>query len=343
MNSFYQETLKKLADNPKKWLVTGCAGFIGSNLIEFLLLRNQKVVGLDNFSTGKLSNLNDVEKTVGPELWQNFQFHEGSTVDLDICTIACSGVDYILHQAALGSVPRSIENPLNSHDSNVNGQLNILFAGKESKVKKVVFASSSSVYGDNENLPKIESEIGEQLSPYAVSKHVNELYGRVFNRTYGLETIGLRYFNVFGKRQDPESIYAAVIPKWVKALVEGCKVQIFGDGETSRDFCYIKNVIQMNILAAISENKEISGQIVNCACNRKTSLNDLLSLLKKELRELGTEFKDTPPEYLGFRKGDIRHSQANISKAADNLGYAPEYYIEEGLKESIRWYSNYFM
>ncbi|WP_044557178.1 SDR family oxidoreductase [Halobacteriovorax marinus] len=329
---------KLLSQKEKTWLVTGCAGFIGSNLIEFLLSSGQRVVGLDNFSTGRRENLSDVEKSVGSEAWSCFSFIEGDILDLETCKRAVAGVDYVLHQAALGSVPRSIKDPLNSHNSNVNGQLNMLWASKLSGVKSFVFASSSSVYGDHPALPKVESEIGMQLSPYAVTKHVNELYANVFFKNYGLNTVGIRYFNVFGKRQDPNSVYAAVIPRWVKAMLSDEKVVIFGDGETSRDFCYIDNVVQMNILSALSQEKAVFGTVFNCACHDRTTLNKLFFLIKRELVKYDSSLADIDVGYGDFRDGDIRHSHADISKAADLLGYSPSHMVEEGLIESIDWY-----
>ena len=328
-----------LKDKKNVWLVTGCAGFIGSNLTEYLLLNDQKVIGLDNFITGKKENIEDIKKCVGPK-WENFSFLEGDITHLDTCIKACEGVDYILHQAALGSVPRSIDDPLNSHNNNVNGQLNILLAAKDARVKKVVYASSSSVYGDNPTLPKVEHGIGEQLSPYAVTTHVNELYGKVFYKTYGLKTIGIRYFNVFGKRQDPNSVYAAVMPKWIRALMNKEEVSIFGDGKTSRDFCYIKNVIQLNILAALSDNDEACGKIFNCACSDRTDLTTLFTYIRDGLGNMRADIKDAQANYKDFRPGDIRHSHANIDRATNLLDYKPTHMIKDGLKESLDWYYN---
>ncbi len=337
MQSF-TELLDHLQKNQYTWLVTGCAGFIGSNLTEFLLSKNQKVVGLDNFSTGKKENLASIKSSLEHEAYENFQFVEGDIRNLTTCLEVSKDVDYILHQAALGSVPRSIKDPINSHDNNVNGQLNMLYAAKENSVKNIVYASSSSVYGDHPILPKVESEIGEQLSPYAVTKYVNELYGKIFWRTYKLNNIGIRYFNVFGKRQDPDSIYAAVIPKWVKAMLHGDDVCIFGDGTTSRDFCYIKNVIQMNLLAALSKNKDSFGEVFNCACHDQTDLNTLFNLLKNNLSQYRPELKYLKPIYQDFRPGDVKHSNADITKATEMLGYSPEYFIKEGLNLSLEWY-----
>ena len=299
-----------LAGARRRWLVTGAAGFIGSHLIETLLAAGQDVVSLDNLATGHLRNFDHVRASVG------------------------EGADFVLHQAALGSVPRSIAEPLDSHASNVNGSLNMLVAARDAKVRRLVYASSSSVYGDHPGLPKVEDSIGRPLSPYAVTKYVNELYASVFCRTYGLPVIGLRYFNVFGARQDPAGPYAAVIPRWVKALLAGEPVKIFGDGETSRDFCYVKNVVQMNLLAAIGESSEAVDQVYNVAVNQRTSLN----LLFRELCELlGVE---ATPEYQDFRPGDVRHSLADISKAQRLLGYAPTHDLRTGLAEALRWYAS---
>lgn len=332
-----EKIAEQLKTTKKKWLVTGCAGFIGSNLSEFLLKNNQDVIGLDNFSTGKPENIEEVKSLVGDKS-QNFDFHEGDLRDFETCLRVSKGVDYILHQGALGSVPRSIELPANSHQSNVDGFFNMLLAAKENNVKKFVYASSSSVYGDNPELPKTESKIGEQLSPYAVTKHINELYGKVFFRTYGLPTIGIRYFNVFGKRQDPNGAYAAVIPKWVAKFLRGEDVEIYGDGLTSRDFCYIDNVIQMNIRCAISENEKAFGQIFNCAYNDKTSLNDLYKYIRDALAVSKPELSSLEPIYKDFRKGDIKHSDANISKAKEFLGYSPTHSVRDGLELTIADY-----
>lgn len=333
----FDEVKKYLKNNKHKWLVTGCAGFIGSNITEFLLNHDQEVVGLDNFSTGYQKNLDDIQSVVGDK-WKNFSFHEKDLINLEDCFEASKGVEYIIHQGALGSVPRSIEAPLNSHNSNVNGQLNILLAAKENNVKNVVFASSSSVYGDSPTLPKVEAEIGEQLSPYAVTKHVNELYGKVFYKTYGVRNLGIRYFNVFGKRQDPNGAYAAVIPKWVSAMVHNEDIYINGDGKTSRDFCYIENVIQMNILGALTEEEKAFGQIFNCACGDKTSLNELFDVIKTELSKNNSSLETKEAIYRDFRKGDIKHSLANISKGNELLGYEPTHTFQQGIVETLDWY-----
>ena len=320
------------------WLITGVAGFIGSNLAEFLLKNNQKVVGLDNFSTGFQHNLDDIQQGVGTELAKNFTFFEGDIAEFKTCQKACLGVDIILHQAALGSVPRSIADPITSNLSNITGFLNMLTAAKEAGIKRFVYASSSSVYGDSQELPKVEERTGKLLSPYAVMKMTNELYGNVFMKTYGMETIGLRYFNVFGRRQTPNGAYAAVIPKWVGALLNKEEVYINGDGETSRDFTYIDNVIQMNLLAGTTKNDKAYGEAFNVAVGGRNTLNELYALINKELKAHSKGFKETKAQYRDFRAGDIRHSNANISKAQSLVAYAPTHDIYKGMKESIEWY-----
>ena len=326
----------QLRAEPKVWLVTGCAGFIGSNLLEALLLHGQTVVGLDNFATGFQHNLDEVQQTVGADNWQRFRFIEGDIRDADMCQQACVGVDYVLHQAALGSVPRSINDPLTTNAVNIAGHLNMLVAARDAQVQSFVYAASSSTYGDHPALPKVEDTIGLPLSPYAVTKYVNELYAQVFARTYGFETIGLRYFNVFGKRQTPDGAYAAVIPKWVGAMMREQSVVINGDGQTSRDFCYFANVIQMNILAALAP-KEARNQVYNVAVNARTDLNQLFGLLQSELANNGVTYS-LPVQHADFRAGDVRHSQADISKAQQLLGYAPQYSIAAGLAEAMPWY-----
>jgi len=329
-----KQILEELNSEQRTWLVTGCAGFIGSNLIEFLLENNQIVKGLDNFSTGFKENLEDVKQIVGSK-WENFQFTEGDITNLEDCLKVMEGVDIVLHQAALGSVPRSIEHPANSHDSNVNGQFNVLLAAKEKSVKKVVYASSSSVYGDEPTLPKVEDRIGEQLSPYAVTKHVNELYGKVFYKSYELPTIGIRYFNVFGKRQNPNGAYAAVIPKWIGALSQNEEIKIYGDGETSRDFSYIDNVVEMNVVAGLTKNEEAFGQVFNCSLNSKTSLTELFQIIKTNVQKYKPELSDVEPIYTDFRKGDIKHSQADISKIIKHFNYRPSFAVAEGLEKTV--------
>lgn len=337
----YEDTLKQLNNEPENWLITGVAGFIGSNLLETLLKNNQQVIGLDNFSTGHAKNLEQVKAEVSVEQWQRFKFIEGDIRNLEICHAACNGVSYVLHQAALGSVPRSIADPITSNASNIDGFLNMLVAARDAKVKRFVYAASSSTYGDHPDLPKIEDRIGNPLSPYAVTKLVNELYAQVFARTYGFNTIGLRYFNVFGKRQDPNGAYAAVIPKWIAAMIANQPIYINGDGETSRDFCYIENTVQANILAAMAED-EAANQVYNVAIGDRTSLNQLFELIRSGLEGEFAYLKDIKPIYQDFRSGDVRHSQADILKAELLLGYKPAYKIEAGIKDALSWYVNNF-
>ena len=338
----YEQLQEHLKNNQNTWLVTGVAGFIGSNLLEKLLIINQKVVGLDNFDTGYQHNIDqaieDANKATGKDLGDNFKFINGDIRELDDCKQACNGVDYVLHQAALGSVPRSIEDPINTNRANIDGFLNMLVASKDAKVRRFVYAASSSTYGDHPDLPKVEDKIGNPLSPYAVTKVVNELYASVFAKTYGFKAIGLRYFNIFGKRQDPNGAYAAVIPKWVAAILNKEDVFINGDGETSRDFCYIDNTVQMNLLAATTDNNEATDQVYNVALNDRTSLNTLYQMIEERLiqRTVGLERKE--PIYRDFRAGDVRHSQANIDKAQNLLGYQPKYKISEGMDEAMDWY-----
>lgn len=336
--STYQETRQHLKDHQHRWLVTGVAGFIGSNLLEALLGLNQKVTGLDNFSTGHRHNLTQVRELVGPAAWSNFKFIEGDIRELEDCMLACKGVDYVLHEAALGSVPRSIEDPLLTNASNVSGFLNMLVASRDSAVKRFVYAASSSTYGDQPDLPKVEAVIGRPLSPYAVTKYVNELYADVFARCYDTESIGLRYFNVFGPRQDPEGAYAAVIPQWVAALIRNQALHINGDGETSRDFCFVDNVVQANLLAALTDNPEAVNQVYNVALNERTSLNQLYEMMRTLLLEQFPHLQAHRPQYVDFRAGDVRHSQADISKAGKLLGYQPTHRIDAGLKQAMAWY-----
>ena len=322
----------------KRWLVTGVAGFIGSNLLEALLRLDQRVRGLDNFSTGHSRNLQDVREKVGAKRWQNFRMIEADICDLGACIDACTQVDYVSHQAALGSVPRSISNPIATNQSNVNGFVNMLGAAKEAGVKRFVFASSSSVYGDSPALPKVEEQIGNGLSPYAVSKRVNELYADVFSRCYGMQTIGLRYFNVFGPRQDPDGPYAAVIPKWIGAMMHNEPVHINGDGETSRDFCYVANAVQANLLAATTENIEAINQVYNVAVGERTTLNQLFCALRDRLLPQFPHLMQFKPLHREFRAGDVRHSHADISKARKLLCYEPTHRIDNGLDEALQWY-----
>jgi UDP-N-acetylglucosamine 4-epimerase len=334
----YEEIQAHLARRPYRWLVTGVAGFIGSNLLETLLRLNQKVVGLDNFSTGHRHNLGQVERLLPAAAWRNFTFIEGDIRSPDDCRRACAGADFVLHQAALGSVPRSIADPLLTNGNNVTGFLNVLVAARDAGVRRFVYAASSSTYGDHPALPKTEEVIGSPLSPYAVTKYVNELYAEVFARCYGFPSVGLRYFNVFGPRQDPEGAYAAVIPKWIAAMIRSEPVYINGDGETSRDFCYIDNAVQANLLAALADDPAAVNQVYNVALNERTSLNQLFEMLRTLLLPRFPHLRDARPQYRGFREGDVRHSQADISKAARLLGYAPSHRIGEGLREAIDWY-----
>ena len=336
--SQYNELRNTLKAKPATWLVTGIAGFIGSNLLETLLQLDQKVVGLDNYSTGHKRNLDLVQGAVSPAQWQNFRMIEGDIRKLEDCRSACAGTDYVLHQAALGSVPRSIEDPIRTNESNIDGFLNMLVAARDAKAKRFVYAASSSTYGDHPALPKIEANIGNPLSPYAVTKYVNELYAGVFARTYGFKTIGLRYFNIFGRRQDPAGAYAAVIPKWVASMIKNEPVYVNGDGETSRDFCYIDNTVQANLLAATTDNPEAVDQVYNVAVSDRTSLNQLFEMIRALLEPHFPHLKDFKPTYRDFRAGDVRHSLADVTKAQRLLGYAPTHRIGEGLKEAMDWY-----
>ncbi|BFM49623.1 NAD-dependent epimerase/dehydratase family protein [Marinomonas sp. THO17] len=332
----YQKSTETLKLQPKTWLITGVAGFIGSNLLEHLLKLNQKVIGLDNFVTGHQHNLDEVKGLVNAEQWAGFTFIEGDICNLDDCRKGCSGVDYVLHQAALGSVPRSINDPITTNATNISGFLNMLVAARDAEVKSFTYAASSSTYGDHPALPKVEDNIGKPLSPYAVTKYVNELYADVFAKTYGFETIGLRYFNVFGQRQDPNGAYAAVIPKWTASMIEGHEVFINGDGETSRDFCFIENTVQMNILAATAP-EDAKNEVYNVALGDRTTLNDLFHALQTALAKNGLVY-DIQAVYRDFRAGDVRHSQADIGKAKSRLGYAPEYCIMDGIAKAMPWY-----
>ncbi|MCG7538913.1 NAD-dependent epimerase/dehydratase family protein [Pseudoalteromonas sp. OF7H-1] len=334
--SRYEEVKAELQNNPKVWLVTGVAGFIGSNLLETLLKLGQKVIGLDNFATGHQHNLDEVQSLVTTEQWQRFTFIEGDIRDYATCETAVSNVDYVLHQAALGSVPRSIADPITSNAANITGFLNMLQVAKEANVESFTYAASSSTYGDHPALPKVEENIGNPLSPYAVTKYVNELYAGVYARTYGFKSIGLRYFNVFGQRQDPNGAYAAVIPKWTAAMIKEEDVYINGDGETSRDFCFIENTVQMNILAATASD-EAKDNVYNVAVGDRTTLNDLYKSIQSALKECDVEHTQEPI-YRDFRAGDVRHSQADVGKAVNNLGYAPEYKILQGISKAMPWY-----
>lgn len=333
----YSDIKKRLMDRPTTWLVTGVAGFIGSNLLEALLKLNQTVVGLDNFSTGYQHNLDQVEKTVTPKQWNNFTFIKGDISDPETCSRACENQDYVLHQAALGSVPRSVEDPALTNANNITGHLNMLVAARDAEVKRFVYAASSSTYGDHPDLPKKEDKIGRPLSPYAVTKYVNELYADVFSRTYGLESIGLRYFNVFGRRQDPHGAYAAVIPLWFASLIIGKTVYINGDGETSRDFCYIDNCVQANILAAVADGGDACG-VCNIAFGQRTTLNELFQLIRERVGRNYPQVMDVQPEYRDFRPGDVRHSLADISRARQFIGYEPQFSVTRGLDMAAVWY-----
>jgi UDP-N-acetylglucosamine 4-epimerase len=334
----YQMLREGLALRPAVWLITGVAGFIGSNLLETLLMLDQKVVGIDNFSTGRASNLDQVRERVNPTQWSRFQFTAADIRSFDDCIAACRGVNFVLHHAALGSVPRSIEDPLLTNASNITGSLNMLVAARDAGVRRFVYAASSSTYGDSPELPKVEDKIGRPLSPYAVTKYVNELYADVVARCYGFESIGLRYFNVFGPRQDPEGAYAAVIPRWIDAMIRNRPVTIFGDGETSRDFCYVENVVQANLLAATTHNPLAVNRVHNVALGDRTTLNELFELIRVLLAERFDHLKSFRPVYKDFRKGDVRHSQADISRARITLGYSPTHRVAEGMREAIDWY-----
>jgi UDP-N-acetylglucosamine/UDP-N-acetylgalactosamine 4-epimerase len=334
----FEEIKSELTAAPKVWVVTGAAGFIGSHLLETLLRLNQRVVGLDNLSTGHAGNLAQVQAAVGPECWKNFTWIEGDIQDAATCGAAVEGADYVLHQAALGSVPRSVAQPADTNASNVTGFLNMLWAAREGGIKRFVFASSSSVYGDAAALPQIEENIGNGLSPYAISKRVNELYADVFARCYGMQSIGLRYFNVFGPRQDPNGPYAAVIPKWIAAMIQNEPIYINGDGSTSRDFCYVANVVQANILAATTAKPEAVNTVYNISVGDETALNELFQMLRERLLSAYPRLRELKPVHRPFQPGDVRHSRADIGKARRLLGYAPTHKINNGLDEALSWY-----
>ncbi len=337
----YQSLKSQLRAEPKKWLITGVAGFVGSNLLEALLMLDQHVIGLDNFSTGYQRNLDEVKSRVQDNQWNHFRFQEGDIRNISHCKSACEGVDYVLHQAALGSVPRSLEDPIATNQNNIDGFLNMLVASRDARVKRFVYAASSSTYGDHPGLPKVEDCIGRPMSPYAVTKYVNELYADVFARSYGLDSIGLRYFNIFGRRQDPNGAYAAVIPKWVGAMIKGEPVLINGDGETSRDFCYVENAIQANLLAATAQSKGAGNEVYNIAVGDRTTLNNLYESMRSILLDSNPSLANIDPIYQDFRIGDVRHSQADISKAQRLLGYAPTHDIKSGLAEAMAWYEKF--
>ena len=334
----YEQVTLELLQNPKVWLVTGVAGFIGSNLLEALLKLNQKVIGLDNFATGFRSNLDQVRLLVSESQWGGFEFVEGDIRDFTTCSNVCNKVDYVLHQAALGSVPRSINDPITSNSANITGFLNMITAARDANVKSFTYAASSSTYGDHPALPKREDIIGKPLSPYAVTKYVNELYADVFEKVYGFRSVGLRYFNVFGPRQNPNGAYAAVIPKWIGSILDGEQVFINGDGETSRDFCYVQNAIQMNILAACSDHTRRKSSIFNVALNDRTTLNQLFELIASSLNKSIMDLNVKQLVYRDFRAGDVRHSQADISRAQNELGYLPSHKIASGIQETVNWF-----
>lgn len=334
----YEDLKAQLQATPKTWLITGVAGFIGSNLLETLLALDQIVIGLDNFATGHQHNLDEVQGLVREQQWNRFTFIDGDITDPATCRNAVKGADHVLHQAALGSVPRSIEDPIATNQANIDGFLNMLVAAKDEAVQSFTYAASSSTYGDHPDLPKVEDKIGSPLSPYAVTKYVNELYANVFALSYGFKTVGLRYFNVFGPRQDPNGAYAAVIPKWTAAMIQGDTVRINGDGETSRDFCFVENAVQANILSATCSD-ENKAEVYNVAYNARTTLTQLFDLIRERLNDLGIPY-EKPPLYGDFRPGDVRHSQADIGKATERLGYQPAYSVRDGLTAAMPWYTH---
>jgi UDP-N-acetylglucosamine 4-epimerase len=334
----YRRARATLEAQPRRWLVTGSAGFIGSHLVEALLLLGQDVASLDNFATGHRRNLDDVRRRVGADAWRRHRFVEADIRDVAACRDACAGVDVVLHEAALGSVPRSIEDPLTTHAVNATGFLNMLVAARDAEVDRFVYAASSSTYGDHPGLPKVEEAIGRPLSPYAATKYLNELYADVFQRCYGVTAVGLRYFNVFGPRQDPEGAYAAVIPRWVSSMLRGAAVQIHGDGETTRDFCYVANVVQANVLAALAPSDAVAGEVFNVAVGERMSLNELAALLRESITARHPDVAIPAPAYGEFRPADVRHSQASVAKAARVLGYAPTHDVRAGLREALPWY-----
>lgn len=334
--TYYDQLLVSLPNNPRTWLVTGVAGFIGSNLLETLLRLEQNVVGLDNFASGYQHNLDDVRCMVTAEQWAKFRLIEGDIRSLDDCRKACVGIDYVLHQAALGSVPRSINDPITSNNVNIHGFLNMLIAARDAEVKRFIYAASSSTYGDHPGLPKMEDVIGKPLSPYAVTKYVNELYASVFSETYGFNSIGLRYFNVFGKRQDPAGAYSAVIPRWASSMILNRPVYINGDGKTSRDFCYIENVIQANLLAATAGG-EATSLVYNVAVGKRATLTQLFGIMQSALRQSGIHY-NAQPIYQDFRVGDVMHSQADIGRAQRMLKYEPMFDLKAGINDAMPWY-----
>jgi UDP-N-acetylglucosamine 4-epimerase len=337
-STHYLKLQQQLRSQPNVWLITGVAGFIGSNLLESLLHLGQTVVGLDDFSTGYEYNLQDVREKVGEEAWSRFKMVSGDVTNLDTCRMATNGVNYVLHQAGLGSVPLSVADPIRANQVNVDGCLNMLVAARDAGVKRFVYATSSAVYGDDPRLPKLEISIGQALSPYSITKYVNELYANIFTQLYGLECIGLRYFNVFGPRQDPDGAYSAVIPKWFASLLRGEKVYINGDGENSRDFCYVEDVVQANLLAACVDRPEAISQVYNIGGGHSTTLNHLFELIQEQVLQVSSTLTTTTPTHRQFREGDIRHSVAHIGKAKELLKYAPAYSVKEGLQKAANWY-----
>ena len=339
----YARLRRQLQAAPKTWLITGVAGFIGSNLLETLLDLDQFVVGLDNFATGHRRNLDEVRAIVRRDQWARFRFTEGDIRSLDDCRQACEGVDYVLHQAALACVPGSVADPLSTNAANVTGFLNMLVAARDANIKSFTYAGSSSAYGDHPDLPQVEEVVGKQLSPYGVTKYVNELYAGVFARCYGFGSIGLRYFNVFGPRQDPEGAYAAVIPKWTAAMLKGEEVFINGDGNTSRDFCYVDNAVQANLLAAATDNPKAINQVYNVAVGEQTTLNELHAELQRFLKRIYPHMGKVKPVYRDFRVGDVPHSRADIGKTRRLLGYAPTHGLCQGIAEAMPWHSGRLM
>jgi UDP-N-acetylglucosamine 4-epimerase len=336
--SAFEQARERLRARPRSWLVTGVAGFIGSNLLQALLELDQTVVGLDNFATGRRTNLDEVERAVGPERWGRFRLIEADVASAETCARAVESAELVLHQAALGSVPRSIERPLETNAANVTGQLALLEAARQAGVRRFVYASSSSVYGDEPRLPKHEERIGRPLSPYAVSKLADELYASVYATLHGVETVGLRYFNVFGRRQDPEGAYAAVIPRWIAAMIRGQEVRVNGTGETSRDFCYVDNVVQANLLAATTERAEALNESYNVAAGRRTTLVELFAALRSRLAARRPAIAHVEPVHGPFRPGDVLHSLASIDKIRRLLGYEPSHSLEQGLDAALDWY-----
>ncbi|MDX2088903.1 MAG: SDR family oxidoreductase [Kofleriaceae bacterium] len=334
----YDEVCEDLVNEPRRWLVTGVAGFIGSALLERLLDLGQTVVGVDSFITGHKKNLDNV-LAINPDERLQFRFIEGDLRDPKVAAEAVKDVDIVLHQAALGSVPRSIKDPIATHQHNVDAFMNVMWAAKEAKVPRLVYASSSSVYGDHPGLPKVEDKIGKPLSPYAASKRVDEIYAQVFQEVYGLQNIGLRYFNVFGRRQDPNGPYAAVIPRWIAELLDGKQCVIFGDGTNSRDFCYVDNIVQANLLAATTTDTSATGTVYNCGCNERTTLNELYAMIRDDLAKDHPQLANAEPLFEPPRAGDIPHSQASIDKIQAALGYAPTHKVIEGMAETVGWFS----